>query len=974
MANTGYDEVTTSSTSNSNAYDVYSPLANTDQARGYDGNSYVAYSSKSTEVEEEEETKPFESEAERHKVALEQLQPAREQLVKQLAASGSTGGDSTWFERYLYAMNHSDSEMLTFSREFHHEVTMRARLILEEMNVPIHKKTIRPLSAGGVAGGTKFLHNGILFKFANDPKVGTGHLYGGEEADPERAAKAAANDLKGANAYLTVWQEAKMPMIILPQIVMDFMGFRLIAMPWVEMEGSKIVTGSGDGGISVVDKDEVSRAAFRYAASELHLAFHTVRQVGLYAAGDIEVHEAPDGKRFVLDLARTFPPEDPEVASHLPHVHSSIFFRLHRAKFLQHLKDQNSSRFPPLNSDALSGWGAERGAFHNRNVRSATQYLLTTRARDLVKSLVTRKFPWTRLGPEIQNWGISIRHLGLIRSTCAKITLETAAQPARAHLETQLVLCMVARSGKNLLRQEMREAAISKNVPQVIVTFLNTLVRKNTEQFDAFWRVKLPHDIIDRFGRSALQESEEAKLSSMCASHLPAIVFYICSTCGILLNPSLDMRSIPCDGFEFTLNMIQALSVRSKTLDIFEELLLRDLVEQACKARTASEFFAHVMHLSQKRLASPQLQAALDYINPPFAKIEATDGPDHVRMQCLTLQCLALHFKGYTDVVRQNVYGGLGRLEPEAIALLRALPQIFVDQRQLLSDALVIVCSKQHHENSTPSLVASLIEGQADVNAIDNTTGDSVLHASALRDHPAIVKLLLQSKADLAQKDRYHRTFFSLLHPQDLSLFRAVWAGNSKGTAIGSVSGAGSLVSVPVGKLKPPLTFTFTRMTSNTSVVRLQRSDAARGINSSSFRLRVISLSGQIQKLEGCYLQLGLRRATDTSEKEMKTCFVNLGECPVEEETMSVNFETFFDEWPDGHSLMFYIHQASVPLKKTGLMLLPKKPASNHLVARLSTGRPIGSFEVIHTVMACKESQNSGLSIFVDIREVIFNP
>jgi len=237
-------------------------------------------------------------------MALTALQPAREQLLTELAegavattnptATNNSGKsnkhpNTSWFERFLYAMNHTDSEMLEFSRDFHREVTKRARLILEEMNVPIHKKTIPPLSAGGVAGGTKYLDNGILFKFANDPKVGTGHLYGGAEADPERAAKAAANDLKGANAYLSCWQEAKMPMIILPQIVMDFMGFRLIAMPWVEMKGCQIVSGSGDGGMTVVDEDEVTRAAFKYAASELHLAFHYVRNVGLYAAGDIEV-------------------------------------------------------------------------------------------------------------------------------------------------------------------------------------------------------------------------------------------------------------------------------------------------------------------------------------------------------------------------------------------------------------------------------------------------------------------------------------------------------------------------------------------------------------------------------------------------------------------------------------------------------------------------------------------------------------
>lgn len=110
-------------------------------------------------------------------------------------------------------------------------------MILEEINVPIHKKTIRAISAGGVAGGTKFFDNNILFKFPNDPKIIAGshslHLYGGAEPDLERAAKAASNDLKGANALSNCWWNAYCPMAIMPQILVDFVGYRLIAMTWV---------------------------------------------------------------------------------------------------------------------------------------------------------------------------------------------------------------------------------------------------------------------------------------------------------------------------------------------------------------------------------------------------------------------------------------------------------------------------------------------------------------------------------------------------------------------------------------------------------------------------------------------------------------------------------------------------------------------------------------------------------------------
>ncbi len=55
---------------------------------------------------------------------------------------------------------------------------------------------------GGVAGGIKYIKDGIFFKFSQDPPLGTRFLYGGAEPSPERANKAASNELKGANVYL----------------------------------------------------------------------------------------------------------------------------------------------------------------------------------------------------------------------------------------------------------------------------------------------------------------------------------------------------------------------------------------------------------------------------------------------------------------------------------------------------------------------------------------------------------------------------------------------------------------------------------------------------------------------------------------------------------------------------------------------------------------------------------------------------
>ena len=41
------------------------------------------------------------------------------------------------------------------------------RTIISEMHLADTDKTIRPISLGGVAGGQKLVHSGILFKFAS---------------------------------------------------------------------------------------------------------------------------------------------------------------------------------------------------------------------------------------------------------------------------------------------------------------------------------------------------------------------------------------------------------------------------------------------------------------------------------------------------------------------------------------------------------------------------------------------------------------------------------------------------------------------------------------------------------------------------------------------------------------------------------------------------------------------------------------
>jgi hypothetical protein len=50
------------------------------------------------------------------------------------------------------------------------------KIIISELYLPYTQKTIKPINAGGVMGGEKYMCQGIFFKFALDSERG---LYGG---------------------------------------------------------------------------------------------------------------------------------------------------------------------------------------------------------------------------------------------------------------------------------------------------------------------------------------------------------------------------------------------------------------------------------------------------------------------------------------------------------------------------------------------------------------------------------------------------------------------------------------------------------------------------------------------------------------------------------------------------------------------------------------------------------------------------
>ena len=226
-------------------------------------------------------------------------------------------GDEDWNGRFQAAMALPEtsesarlrkfSALVAVNRDFVSVASSYARTLIVEQFLPEDKKSVRPTPVGGIAGGQKFAWRGILFKFA-DGETGP---YGGSD---EAAAKALGHDLKGANQLLGCGIPG---LNVSLQAVIDFHGFRMHAQAMLPVNSTTLHVGSADGGRTVHSSDAILVKQMHQAGLVLNLAPHTIRGVTLTFGCDVEGHLGHDGRRYVLDCARVFPPESPITAAHL---------------------------------------------------------------------------------------------------------------------------------------------------------------------------------------------------------------------------------------------------------------------------------------------------------------------------------------------------------------------------------------------------------------------------------------------------------------------------------------------------------------------------------------------------------------------------------------------------------------------------------------------------------------------------------
>eukprot|EP01132_Coremiostelium_polycephalum_P008397 gene8397-10313_t len=283
-----------------------------------------------------------------------------------------TTKNSNWNETFQSILELPESlekykSLSNIANDFVYCADTFGKIIISELHLDMDAKTIKPLDLGGVAGGLKYRCQDIIFKFVVDVEIANGiWMYGQNKRSDAKAQKTAGHEIKGLNHFM----EVSNGIIRFPLMAkICYRGYTLLAISTLPVNKKTIVYGSCDGGNSVHNSDPIVNKEMERMAGLLNLRGHTVGKEKrfLYGPGDIEVHKGTDGRYYMIDFARIFPPEYPCVASKKL-MGREIFYNMLRPELV--LQSDK-----PLSSDGFSGWQNDDDGELNRDIMKVTEKL-----------------------------------------------------------------------------------------------------------------------------------------------------------------------------------------------------------------------------------------------------------------------------------------------------------------------------------------------------------------------------------------------------------------------------------------------------------------------------------------------------------------------------------------------------------------------------------------------------------------------
>lgn len=336
--------------------------------------------------------------------------------------------------------------------------------------------------------------------------------------------------------------------------LVDYAGYRVIASSLLPIGQKSLIYGSCDAGHTVACDASVA-PCMRAAGEWLHLKPHLSAGREIYAPTDIEVHRGTDGRLWILDTARVFPPEAPpkyfqalllsvngsvvamdlpslkyedSVESLVPAPHVKTPFLLgtvfsnkqeqelnvkasmivgveifgdalvvpagFKGRFLYNLlRFEFVQKWPkPLSSDAFSGFGRDNFSVHNLEVFEASHHLKASVLPRVVDLL-------DKGAPAAQLTGALLTRLLHERGLNLRLLGLIWSRSRNVAVKTVLMSEMVTRACKQLMRGAMRAAKTPLQLRVVVVNSLN-LILGTSVAATSFWETVVQLQLRAKYG------------------------------------------------------------------------------------------------------------------------------------------------------------------------------------------------------------------------------------------------------------------------------------------------------------------------------------------------------------------------------------------------------------------------------------------------------------------------------------------
>lgn len=394
-----------------------------------------------------------------------------------------------------------------------------------------------------------------MLKISKDVLLNDRYLYGNKEENTEYAMKGAAHELLGASQYWNILSKQYPDFVVPMQTLIDFMGFRIVAIPVLPLSQQTILYGSSNAGIDVFQGDSKIIEALSCAAKQLHLAEHFVRGKLMYSAADMEVHRlhTASGEDYycLIDMARCFPPEMPNrIGISNP---GFVFFRMLRPELLQILKLKNVVE--PLSSDSLTGWGRQESDIFESRLTKATNFLFQTQMRELCSYLYSNPSSTDNLSSVFHLLGVNMRHLGsvLAWTLCSEqylmgklhvdsileveLNYHVLSNPILVdNIQHFLLIEIIFRTMKNMVRSCLRGANFFKSEEKIMKTSILIknffgLHQQNSELFEKF-----ASEIEYRYGKISATAFREYSKHPNFSQIIAFSLLKMLDRCGIVLS------------------------------------------------------------------------------------------------------------------------------------------------------------------------------------------------------------------------------------------------------------------------------------------------------------------------------------------------------------------------------------------------------------------------------------------------------